>query len=277
MEKTPKSKIIILIIFLLVIAVATFFLWKGIAKINRIMAEKEEISSYNELSEEAFGSTEPHETIPLPGQSVEVEKIPRKKPDPRPSMLDFASLQEEYPDMVGWIKCKDTLIDYPIMQGEDNDFYLHHLYNGKEGANGSIFMDWLNHPDFYDCNSILYGHNMASGQMFHSINGYKFQSYYDTFPTMQLFTPYGDYTVSLIAGFIYSKEADINVEFLDCADDERVVEYIDWAKSVSTFKSPETVQADDRLVTLVTCTYEYENARYVLHGKLIPTDFNNPA
>ena len=279
MKSNRKSKKIIISLFCLIIIFSFVILYKGIAKLQRVKAEQEEIADYIELSETAFstvGNTDSqfseyddniYNDVEIP---VETETSLYGPVVPRESAMDFTALQEQYPDIVGWIYCKDTLINYPIMQCGDNDFYLHHLYDGREGANGSIFLDCFCASDFSDCNSILYGHNMASGQMFHSINGYKFQHYYDTFPEMTLYTPYGDYRVAMLAGFIYSEPADINVEFLECEDADRLLEYFEWAKSVSTFKSAEDVEEGDRILSLVTCTYEYENARYVLHGKLIP-------
>ena len=86
--------------------------------------------------------------------------------DTCPIEIDFASLQAENPDVVGWIYSPDTVINYPVMKGETNDTYLHTMLNGQYNSSGSIFMDYRNNPDLSDYVTILYGHHMKNGSMF---------------------------------------------------------------------------------------------------------------
>lgn len=102
--------------------------------------------------------------------------------------VNFLSLEAINPDVVGWIAAEGTEIDYPVVRGKDNDFYLRHLFMGEQNKLGSIFMDYRNHSDFSNKNTIIYGHNMKDGSMFSSLIKYKDQHYYDKFPTMQLYT-----------------------------------------------------------------------------------------
>lgn len=182
--------------------------------------------------------------------------------------VDFTSLERINPDVVGWVAAEGTEIDYPVVRGKDNDFYLRHLFTGEHNKLGSIFMDYRNHRDFSDKNTIIYGHNMKDGSMFSSLTKYKDQRYYDNFPTMLLYTPAGDFTIELFAGIV----ADGNYESvrLDFKDGHDFQSYMDLLKKKSTFASNTIVKADDRIVTLCTCSYEFNNARYVLYGKLIP-------
>ncbi len=84
--------------------------------------------------------------------------------------VDFDSLKEINGDIVAWIKCKELGINYPVVQGTDNSYYLTHTFSGEEHISGCIFMDCVNKTDFTDDNTILYGHNMKDGSMFGSFS-----------------------------------------------------------------------------------------------------------
>lgn len=182
--------------------------------------------------------------------------------------VDFKSLKRINPDVVGWIAAKGTGIDYPVVRGKDNEFYLHHLFTGERNKLGSIFMDYRNHSDFSDKNTIIYGHNMKDGSMFFSITKYKDQQYYDNFPTMLLYTPAGNFKVELFAGIVINGNYEsVRTNFKDNHDFQS---YIDSLKNKSTFNSNTIIKADDKIITLCTCSYEFNNARYALYGKLTP-------
>lgn len=85
------------------------------------------------------------------------------------SVVDFQKLLSINKDIVGWISIPELDLEYPITQGEDNEYYLHHAYNREESFAGSIFLDYRNTADFQDQNTILYGHNMLNGSMFGSL------------------------------------------------------------------------------------------------------------
>ena len=182
--------------------------------------------------------------------------------------IDFEALRKLNPDVVGWLLAEGSIIDYPVVRGTDNDYYLTHLFNREKNKLGALFVDYRNGGDFSGKNTIIYGHNMKDGSMFSSLTQYKAQGYYDNLPTMRLSTPDQDYTVALFAGIVADGSAEfVRFEFKDDAD---FLSYIDTVKTSSTFKSAVEVGVDDRIVTLYTCSYEANNARYALFGKLIP-------
>lgn len=98
------------------------------------------------------------------------DTVPEEQPDSveLESTIDFEGLRKINPDIVAWIRIEAAGIDYPVVQGEDNDYYLHHTFGGEPNIAGSIFMDYRN-VDFIDEKVILYGHNMRDGSMFAGI------------------------------------------------------------------------------------------------------------
>lgn len=182
--------------------------------------------------------------------------------------MDFSRLKEINPDIIGWIRLEGTSIDYPIVRTDNNDYYLDHLYNGEWNSNGSIFIDYRNTGDFTDRNTVIYGHHMKNGMMFHALEKYKHQEFYDANPTMTLLTPDGDYTVELICGTIEDGNSQF-VEF-DFDSEDTFNNYMEGFRSRSTFVSDVELQPGDRIVSLCTCSYERANARYMVIGRLVP-------
>lgn len=191
-----------------------------------------------------------------------------EKPNEQTDSVDFSALEKINPDVVAWLTSEGTEIDYPVVLGTDNDYYLRHLVTGERNKLGAIFMDYRNHGDFSDRNTILYGHNMKDGSMFSSLTKYKDQSYYDSLPAMVLYTPGVDFKIELFAGIIVDgNQESVRFDFKDAQDFQS---YVDSLKKASSFESNTVVTADDRIITLCTCSYEFNNARYALFGKLTP-------
>lgn len=180
--------------------------------------------------------------------------------------FDFTSLERINPDVVGWLASIDREIDYPVVKGNDNTYYLSHMFTGERNRIGSIFLDYRNHIDFSDKNTIVFGHNMKDGSMFSSITNYKDQKYYDRFPTMLLYTPNGEFMIEIFAGIVIDGDHE-SVPIL-FKDDYEFNRYIDSIKKLSTFESYTSVNPDDKIITLITCSYEFSSARYALYGKL---------
>ena len=106
---------------------------------------------------------------------------------------------------------------------------------------------------------------MKNDSMFGTFTDYKSQGYYDEHPVLWLLTPEVNYKIELMAGYVTPSDSDAYSEFIS---HEELYEYIQEAKNKSTFSSPLTCSSEDRIVTLSTCSYEYDTARYVLVGKL---------
>ena len=186
------------------------------------------------------------------------------------SSMNFESLHEINPDIKGWIKLENSKVDYPILQSNDNDFYLHHAVNGEWNKVGTPFIDYRCEGNFSDRITVIYGHYMENGTMFTDLHKYKGQKYFDEHPVINLFTPDGDYDIYPVAGVFQ------NVEYwdftLDFYSDEQFLHYIDNWKAVSTFKSDTSYTAEDRFIALTLCTYDIEDGRYILVGKIVSKD-----
>ena len=179
--------------------------------------------------------------------------------------VDFDALREINGHTIGWIYSEGTPIDYPVVKGVDNAFYLDHTFTGRPGSAGTIFIDKSNQGDFSDANTAIYGHHMRNGSMFASLDKYRKQAYYDEHPVIYLYTPTGDYAIELFSAYV--RDASPLPHNFESPED--FLAYAEKIKALSDFKSDVMVGADDRIVTLVTCNYNYDDARYVVHGKLV--------
>ena len=105
--------------------------------------------------------------------------------------IDFDGLRKVNPDVIAWIDIPGAGISYPVLQGEDNSYYLTHLASGQFGISGSIFMDYHNRPDFSDQNTIIYGHNMKNGTMFSDLKRYVDRDFLNAHRTVKFETADG--------------------------------------------------------------------------------------
>lgn len=221
-------------------------------------------NAYHALDAYAPASASPEASVaPASGASI-------GKPAPEyANMPDFAALRAINPDIAGWLECPGTVLNYPVVQGTDNSYYLKHLFNRDTNAYGAPFVDCANAPGFTDENTIIYGHHMKNGSMFASLVNYKQQAYYDAHPVLYLSTPDGVYRVELFAGYVTSGRADNPVYTRNFGDKALFLHFLMDAKAKSDFAADVRVTAEDRILTLSTCTYEYDEARYVVLGKLV--------
>lgn len=184
--------------------------------------------------------------------------------------VDFAALSALNPDVVGWLMCEDTVLNYPVVQGTDNDHYLDHLFDGTPSAVGCLFLDSRVEGDFSSRRSIIYGHHMKDGSMFAVLDGYKEQTFYEEHPTLLLLTPEGAFEAAVFSAYVALTSSE--AWRLDFASD---AEYASWLATVSESSAIDTgldPTPADRVLTLSTCSYEYSNARLVVHAVLRPLE-----
>jgi sortase B len=213
----------------------------------------------------------PRDVLNAPrGDSVHIFHETRED-DPEPvfvPFVDFDALRVDFPSIVGWIQSEGTVINYPIVQGPDNDFYLYRLPDGTRHAWGSIFLDFRNAADFSDEVIKIYGHNMRSGDKFGSLKYYASQLYFHNHPTMFIFTPYNHFVLEIFAG--YFLDSSLEVPPMVFSDAEHFYEYIIDIRSRSIFTSLLNISFGDQIVLLCTCTESSnQNERLIIAGRLV--------
>ncbi len=185
-------------------------------------------------------------------------------------VVDFEALRENGPDIIGWLSLPDTAINYPVTQTDNNEYYLHHLYDGTYNKVGCLFADYENQADFSDRNTIIYGHNMRDGSMFAALNEYGGQGYYDGHPQMYLVTPGGGYVMEVFSAF-EAKPAESGSDTspwrLSWKDDGAYTTWLSEMAGRSVIETDVTVTSSDKVLTLSTCT-PGGKSRFIVMGKL---------
>ena len=187
---------------------------------------------------------------------------------------EYEKVHQKNQKLIGWVKIDDTIIDYPVMQTVNNEYYLDHNFNQEEDRNGCIFMD-------YQCdvvkgcdNIILYGHHMKSGKMFGTLNKYSSESYFEEHPVIQFDTIYekGKYQVMYVfRSKVYSEE-DVTFkyyQFINAASEMEFNSYLNEMAALSLYDTGVTAAYGDKLLTLSTCDYQEKKGRFVVVAKKI--------
>lgn len=181
--------------------------------------------------------------------------------------VDFDELMKINDDTVGWIRFykEPSQINYPVVQGEDNDLYLHKTFSANENTLGAIFVDAAASSDFTDKNTIIYGHRMKDGSMFRKLEEYKDKDFWKENPYFYIYTPDG----REITYKIYSvgQVLDTSDTYLTSfASDEEYQTFLDMTMKEADYDTGVKVTTDDTVVTLSTCTAASDEHRFVVRG-----------
>lgn len=250
-KNNSKARNVILIIILAIcVALVAFSVYKLIEISSEYAVGDNE---YNNLIEIAMPSSKPNDdsSEALPD---DIENI------------DFSALKSLNPDIVGWISSPGTVINYPIVKGSDNSFYLTHTFDKTQNKNGCLFIDRENEADFSDDNTIIYGHHMKSGKMFASLCEYREQNYYENHPYMYLYTPDSVYKLHVFSAYITDNSKGYSTIRFQTPDDFNAQLKV-W-KSKSLIETNVEVTGEDKIVSMQTCTYEFADALFLVHAKL---------
>lgn len=180
--------------------------------------------------------------------------------------VDHEALAAMNGDYACWLYAPGTQIDYPVVHGEDNSRYLSTLFNGEKNASGTLFIDYRNLADFADPNTLIYGHHMRNDSMFGQINDYQEQAFYAAHPYMLVMSGKEIAVIEVLAG--YTTSSSDHCYDIAISDEEDMEAFVETARGKSDFTSGVEVSGSDRLVTLSTCAYAFENARYIVIGRL---------
>ncbi len=259
-------KIIRRIIFIMAVGI---FLFAGynVYKIYVEYAAAED--EYTELSKYATeisgnGTTEAH--LQDSGSDGE-EDYPVGTPGvDYPNMqIDFKSLISENKQFVGWLIVRSVGISYPVAQADDNDYYLHHTFDGTANSNGCVFLDANNSSELTDMNSFIYGHNMKNGTMFGSLKKfYKEDGIYEIDPYFYVYTKDYVYKYKIYSYYTVAPHSD-TYSYLDTAAQYKKYEELVLGRSIKDCGVEVSTHAPT--LTLSTCSGSgASKKRFVVHG-----------
>lgn len=179
--------------------------------------------------------------------------------------IDFTQLLSVNSDIVGWLRIRALDISYPVVQGKDNDYYLHRTFEKTDNFAGCLFVNSYNMGDFTDQNTIIYGHNMKNGSMFGKLKNFNDPEVFKKCRYFWIFTPDFIYQYRIFSASVVDKTGlTYQISFTDDEFDQ----FISRAYSNSVVDNQDvTVTKEDRIVTLSTCTGD-DSTRFVVMGKL---------
>lgn len=262
------------IIVLLVLLCVALTLFSGYMVFSEIREYKEGSEAYDKLTEfvELPKQTEPESEPSKESKPSETESMTEPwEPAAVLPAVDFTALREKAPDVIGWLTLPDTAINYPVVQADDNDYYLRRLYDGTYNQAGCLFADYRSAADLSGRNTVIYGHNMRDGSMFSTLREYAAQEYYEAHPTMYFITPDCGYIVEIFAALTASPSetgSDTSPWRIEWSDGDAFSEWLAIAAERSVISTGITVNSDDRILTLSTCTNSGKD-RFLVMGKLI--------
>ena len=181
--------------------------------------------------------------------------------------IDPEALQAQNAEYAFWMYLPDSPIDYPVVHGEDHQYYLNHLFNGRRSANGTLFVEPGNLPGFQDPNTLIYGHHMRNRSMFGCLDEYERTGFYESHPYVLFILDGKTMVMEVFAA--YTTDRDDHCYELGISALEEMERHVQRAKQKSAFPSDVQIERGDRLVTLSTCAYAFENARFVVIGRLL--------
>ena len=185
-------------------------------------------------------------------------------------MLQIKELQNQYPELKAWIEIEDTNINYPVMQGTDNTFYMNHNYKKEYSRWGALFVDkdYVWNPA--SSNKLIYGHNFSDGVMLSDLLKYKDEAFYLEHPTIRFTTAEEDTEYDIIAVFYsrvyYQDEEDVfrYYYFVNAENRDEYNEFINNAKAASIYNIRKAAVYGEELLTLSTCEYSSQDGRFVV-------------
>ena len=268
-KKRNKKNIISNIIVTIILIICILVLCYSGYKIFNWQQDNIKIKELTEKTEELANTEE----VPDNENTVKVNP-PEDKKDPywdfiKQDLLevDFTKLEEQNPDTVGWIYVADTNINYPVVQTNNNDYYLTRDYDEKWNDAGWIFMDYRNNAKEFDKNTVIYGHSRLDKSMFGTLRNITKKSWFNNKNnhTIKFSTKYENTLWQVFSVYtIKAEDYYITTSFKD----NEYKTWLDTMKKRSIYNFNTSVTTDDKVMTLSSC-YTTDGIRVVLHAKLI--------
>ena len=259
---------------LLRIGLLLMFLFSTAMSVRTLSVSRKGAQVYDAAYALAASPTQPPEetTQPeIPGETIAVLKYWAPEPVEEDAGLEeikkinLAALQEVNPDVVGWVLIPGTKVNYPIVQGTDNDHYLKVTWDGKPYAMGSIVLECTNTPDMTQFHTILYGHNMNDGSMFAALRSYSQEKYWEKHPYIYIANSEGCFRYEVFSS--YQALVDSSTYALEFDPDWGPEYFIATILEKSKINTGIVPEPTDRILTLSTCAGGY-STRWVVHARL---------
>ncbi len=267
-----KLEKVIIVIASLAALTAAFMIFKTARDYK---AASDEYDSLRQYASEEVSATETAEKV-SDIKPIELEEAEERKElksnenrEDFPEMeVDFKALREKNPDTVGWLYVGSCGISYPIVQGEDNDYYMNHTFEGTVNSSGAIIMDYRDDKYLKDWNTFIYGHNMKNGSMFGSLKKLlKDETLYDSDPYIYVYLPGYIYRYKI---FSYYKDKPDSKMYWTADTLQEYRQYIRDALSLSVRDLGVETSEENNMVTLVTCSGSGAGKmRFFVHGEFI--------
>lgn len=227
-------------------------------------------SAYNELASRAISGLAEAEERGEPAASDEQEEEQAETVSEVPISVDWDYLRSVNSDIVGWLYCPDTVINYPVVQTSDHEFYLTHGFDGASNTSGTLFADMNSVEGIIQSNYIIYGHNMKDDSMFGTFQEYVNRSYYESHPTLYYLTPGASYRVDLFCAHIVEATEDNYPGYFRSTSDYQT--YLNRVSSSSFWVNYDVISTDYQLITMSTCTSAsgFSDPRLLVQGMLVP-------
>lgn len=196
------------------------------------------------------------------------DKLLEYKPKPTDKAEEIVNqsvvdLKERYPDTAGWITIPNTAVDYPFVWYRDNDYYLRRDLDGKYLFAGTLFMDYRCEKDFTSENTIIYGHHMKNESMFGPLRHFNNKEFFQANPQAIIYLPNNTLTLEFFAYMVINPDTELEIYNINRSEN-----YLDYVKKKARHYRNVKLEREDKVVTLSSCAYEFENARMVLLAKV---------
>ena len=269
------------LIILSLIYIINFFSLKQEAKAQSNLLNSVEIYNNETTNDVAQNILENNDKVTEENeQTAIIENVEEQKEEKEETerMLQVKQLKEQNADIVGWLEIENTNINYPVLQGTDNSYYMTHNYKKENSKNGSIFLnadyDW----NIQSNNFLIYGHNLENGMMFQELLKYEKETFYKEHPIIRFTTVETDTKYEIISVFksrvYYKSEKNVfrYYYFINSESEEEYNEFVKNAKNASIYPIDATANYGDQLITLSTCSYHVQDGRFAVIGKELKKD-----
>lgn len=268
-KKKSNNSILLVVLILICVAVIGFSAYKLISiqwNYSSAQDEYDDIRRHTEPKEKQKDEPAAEPDVPAEPDQEGPEDDKTHVPEMiAPISVDHEALETMNPDYTGWLYIEALDISYPIMQGPDEDYYLHRTFEGNDRYAGSLFINSGIPGDFSIPHTIIYGHNMKDMSMFGTLKLFSDKAMYNDSDMFWVLTKEKDYCYRIFSIHTCFDESDTYMLF--SGPSQSVSDFIRNMLNQSEIRMPDTEYDDNsKVVTLSTCLYETGPERYVVQG-----------